>query len=290
MKKLLALVLFGVALMSLAACSNAESEIKNQAPPATELVTISKEMIDIKSNEIYENALSTNTGSTVNIAEKKNKLNELNKVIEKKFYETNVIRCEYKGKTNGKEICFKCTYNITAHGDSYIWDIENIECTKYESDYKLDIKSHINKVMSKAALRANVKNGEIKCIVYSDTIAVKHDVENKVNELKTSFIKMFSKEKQGVYLNYDADEGIYYREAYKFVECFLDAITGDLPFEIDTMLSSRCKLDEDVEQTNKKQVYTNGYTYSIEKKSETEYVIGVTRSEKDYKVTLVIDN
>lgn len=289
MKKLLALVLFGVAIMSLAACSNVENEIKNQAPPATELNVVNDEKIEIKSNTIAENALGTNTGAGSK-QEIKEKIVELNKEIEKKFYEPGVIKCSYSGKTNGTTIDFDCTYTIIKHGDNYIWDIENIECTKYKSSAKLDIKSHINKIMSKASLRANVNKGEIKYIVYNDTIAVNHDVESEVNELRTPFLDMFSKEKQGEYLNYDADEGIYYREAYKFVECFLFAITGDTPFEIDTMNSKACKLDDEVKQTNKKQIYTNGYKYSIEKKSNTEYKIGVTKSDLNYTVTLVIDN
>lgn len=279
-------------LFTFTACSNGENEIKNQAPPATRLEDAGI-LVDIKQDKIHDEAIGTNKsgdndGNTDKVV--KNKVKQLDNELREIFYEPYKIKCEYSGKFHGNEISFYCTYNIIKDSEySYIWDIENIECTKYKGKEKHndEIKSHINSMMEHTSLRANLKYNEITYIVYDYTMAIAHGVENSVNDLKTPLINKFERLKNSEFIQYDSDEGIKYRGAYNFVECFASAITGDFPFDIGTI--NDCDLSDEVKQTDKKQTYSNGNTYVVEKVSDTEYKIGVTKSDIEYSVTFVID-
>lgn len=278
------MILFWVILCFFTACGTAKEQNKEQAVTNT-----SDESTEVKLNDI--DIVSTETEEIVYKAEEsievKKAIKSLIPDISSMFYTPSVITCDYGGNYQGVDIGFSCKYTITKVDDYCIWDIEDITCTKYENKkITLDIKSYINKIMSKTSFRVNVKNNNIKYIVYDGTIAIRHDVDNSVNSLKDPLLYKFSKEKAGEYLDYNADEGVKYREAYKFVECFLRAIVGDSPFQISTIVND-CKLTDD-EQTDNKQVYSNGYTYTVEKVSDNEYLIGVVVNDVNYCVKLTI--
>ena len=294
MKKIICFITLICTLVTFTACSNAENGVKNQAPPVTKLEVANEVLVGVKQDNINDEALSTNKGSgsdgNTNKVVKK-KVKQLDTELSKIFHEPDKIKCEYSGNFHGNEISFYCTYNIIKDSDySYVWDIEDIECTEYKGKEKHndEIKSHINSMMEHTSLRANLKYNEITYIVYDYTMAIAHGVENSVNGLKTPLLNKFERLKKSEFIQYDSDEGIKYRGAFDFVECFTSAIEGDLPFDLDHI--GDCKLAEDTEQTDKKQTYSNGNTYVIEKIEENEYKISVTKSDLNYTVTLVIDN
>lgn len=285
MKKVVSIVLVGIILCALTACNIVDKQVELGVVPVTEtdVLRLSDNSNALSLNEKEEVELKTIEASEI----KEKVVTSLLPDIKEIFYTPSVVVCEYEGNFQGVDIGFTCKYTISEKDNGYTWDIEDISCTKYNNEnVSLDVMSYINKVMSTTSFRANTYGNNIKYIVYDDTIATNHDVDNSVNDLNGILLTKFGKEKAGVYLDYNADEGVYYREAYKFVECFLRAIVGDLPFQIN-IIANKCYLTKD-EQTNTKQIYTNGNIYTVEKVDDAIYEIGVEQYEVNYCVKLTI--
>lgn len=209
--------------------------------------------------------------------------------LEKLFFTDNTIDCVCKAKTSDSEVEFSCTYRVSKEDDNwYIWDIEDIECLSIEEKSGVDIKGYINNVFSHTSLRANIKSGVIMYTLYDDTMVVGNNIENTENDLKYKILNKFTRNKKNdEFIVYDSVEGISYRGAYNFVSVFLGVIVGDLPFETDTM-NTICKFDEYKEQTDKKQYLTNGNDYCVEKLSDNEYKISISKRESKYELKIKV--
>lgn len=208
--------------------------------------------------------------------------------LEKLFFTDNTIDCTCNVKTSDLEVGFSCTYRVSKEDDNwYIWDIENIECLGIEDESGFDIESYINDVFSHTSLRANVKSGVITYILYDDTMAIGSNIENTVNDLKHRIMNKFTRKNSAEYIIYDSVEGINYRGAYNFVSAFLETIVGDSPFDID-IINSSCNFDVTKEQTDKKQYLTNGNDYCVEKLSDNEYKISISKSKSEYELKIEV--